>query len=524
MFKARLLFLISMLFVSTGCGRIWGGVTWQNGSYPSSAFAYQCSTQVFLTGVSTANAPALTGSGFSYSISPPLPTGLSLNPSTGIISGTATGVTALTTYTITITYPGGTTTTTVNLRTAQGYLVNDLSDTGYAGPGCVSLDAGPNNCNLRAAITAINTGGPQNVIVIPPGQISLGSTLPTLTTVMDLYGDCAQGSTVDGGGAVRLLAVNNSGNVSFNSMTLQNGKKNNSTGGAIQIRNTGIATFTVTLNSLLVQNNTLTGVGSDDGGGVYASGNSVADQVILNINNSTFSNNSNANVGGAGGGIAYDNNFTQWTITNSSFLSNTDSAIAYFGNSLSINQSLFYNNSNGSGGAIAINSVATGNISLLNSTFDSNSGTSSGTIYWPGPGPTVTATNCTFTNNSTVSAGAGGVFFETPATLTNNLFYNNTTAGVTQDCDPGGGYTSNGGNLTNAPGGHCGLGGSDFALTVANLGPLQNNGGPTMTHALLTGSPGIDQALTSFCPPTDQRGDTRHLPTSCDIGAYEHEP
>src|SRR5580658_7534540 len=105
MTKVRLLFLIASLFLalsSTGCGRIWGGVTWNNGSYPSSAFAYQCSTQVFLEGYSnTANGPALAGSGFSYSISPSLPAGLSLNPNTGIISGTPTVVSPMTAYTIT---------------------------------------------------------------------------------------------------------------------------------------------------------------------------------------------------------------------------------------------------------------------------------------------------------------------------------------------------------------------------------------------------------------------------------------
>jgi hypothetical protein len=54
------------------------------------------------------------------------------------------------------------------------------------------------------------------------------------------------------------------------------------------------------------------------------------------------------------------------------------------------------------------------------------------------------------------------------------------------------------------------------------LGPLQNNGGPTQTHALLAGSPAID-AVTSGCPPppTDQRGVLRPQGAACDIGAYE---
>jgi CSLREA domain-containing protein len=58
-----------------------------------------------------------------------------------------------------------------------------------------------------------------------------------------------------------------------------------------------------------------------------------------------------------------------------------------------------------------------------------------------------------------------------------------------------------------------------------NLGPLQNNGGPTETMAVGVDSAAIDriQATGTLCPPTDQRGDPRpdDSETTCDIGAYE---
>jgi len=57
------------------------------------------------------------------------------------------------------------------------------------------------------------------------------------------------------------------------------------------------------------------------------------------------------------------------------------------------------------------------------------------------------------------------------------------------------------------------------------LAPLADNGGPTDTHALIKGSPGVDAApVDSDCPATDQRGIARPQGGGCDIGAFELEP
>jgi hypothetical protein len=53
------------------------------------------------------------------------------------------------------------------------------------------------------------------------------------------------------------------------------------------------------------------------------------------------------------------------------------------------------------------------------------------------------------------------------------------------------------------------------------LAPLADNGGPTPTHALQSGSPAIDAASTPECPATDQRGVSRPQGAACDIGSYE---
>ena len=56
----------------------------------------------------------------------------------------------------------------------------------------------------------------------------------------------------------------------------------------------------------------------------------------------------------------------------------------------------------------------------------------------------------------------------------------------------------------------------------AKLGPLQNNGGPTQTHALLTGSPAVNKGANPKGLTTDQRGfKPRTFGGKADIGAFE---
>jgi hypothetical protein len=69
---------------------------------------------------------------------------------------------------------------------------------------------------------------------------------------------------------------------------------------------------------------------------------------------------------------------------------------------------------------------------------------------------------------------------------------------------------------------------SDLVDTSPGLGPLADNGGPTHTHALMSGSPAIDSG--GGCSSTDQRGVARPAdgdgvpPAACDIGAFELTP
>ena len=60
---------------------------------------------------------------------------------------------------------------------------------------------------------------------------------------------------------------------------------------------------------------------------------------------------------------------------------------------------------------------------------------------------------------------------------------------------------------------------------IPKLGTLANNGGPTATLALLTGSPAINVIPSAACAVAkDQRGVHRPQGTRCDIGSYEKQP
>jgi hypothetical protein len=90
-------------------------------------------------------------------------------------------------------------------------------------------------------------------------------------------------------------------------------------------------------------------------------------------------------------------------------------------------------------------------------------------------------------------------------------------------------WTSNGHNIE-SPGNTCGLDpdGTDLVnVPDPMLGPLQDNGRPTWTHALLPGSPAINQIPEAACEvETDQRGKPRPETggTMCDVGAFERQP
>jgi len=120
-------------------------------------------------------------------------------------------------------------------------------------------------------------------------------------------------------------------------------------------------------------------------------------------------------------------------------------------------------------------------------------------------------------NRAEVHGGSiyGGTFDIGNSILDGGSPENISTATVTSH-----GYnvcSDDGGGLLNGPG--------DQINTDPLLGPLQDNGGPTFTHELLTGSPAIDAGDPKFTPPPyyDQRGPDfwRVRNGRIDVGSFE---
>ena len=179
------------------------------------------------------------------------------------------------------------------------------------------------------------------------------------------------------------------------------------------------------------------------------------------------------------------------------------------GGTLTVSSSTFAGNRAGYYGGGIENS---GTLTVSNSTFAGNNAHDGGGID---NRRTATVSNSTFADNSASWLGGGGIYNAKTMTLRNTIVAKSAAGG---NC--AGTITDGGGNLS-YPDATCpGIYGDPL------LGPLQDNGGPTQTMALLSGSAAIDAANDAICaaPPVnnlDQRGITRPYGPHCDIGAYE---
>ena len=124
----------------------------------------------------------------------------------------------------------------------------------------------------------------------------------------------------------------------------------------------------------------------------------------------------------------------------------------------------------------------------------------------------MTLLNVTLAGNS----GQGGAVFSSGQTALHNTILASSVSGG--NCQ--GTFTDAGHNISSddsCPFNHVG----SRINTDPKLEPLTDNGGSTLTMALLPGSPAINAGDDAACPAVDQRGLFRPSLGRCDIGAYE---
>jgi serine protease AprX len=186
----------------------------------------------------------------------------------------------------------------------------------------------------------------------------------------------------------------------------------------------------------------------------------------------------------------------------------TDGGGIYNDGTLTVLHSTIADNTSGVNGG-GIRNI--GVLALHDSTLSGNAAQYGGGINSTGD---ASLYNCTLSGN-TGNSGAGGGIRQWGSTLAlyNTILANGDTAG---DCivNDNSVIVANVHNLVKD--GTCSAAFSGDPL----LGPLADNGGDTLTHALQPSSPAIDAGDSTTCLVTDQRGEPR-ADLRCDIGAFE---
>lgn len=438
---------------------------------------------------------------------------------------------------------------------------------------------------IRDGISRGVTGGTTSVtgggIFNGSGALTLSNVVVTNNQAIGASSTSGAGGRSFGGGIftsaqLTIIGSTVSGNFSTGGSFATTGGP--TAGGGIYSENAG----TITITNTIISGNTATaGIGNPFGGAAFGGGIEVSGTTTMTLNNSQIVNNSaiaNANSTGAGGGITVITPRAILSINNSIISGNAANPASKFGTgggiystgTITITDSTLSGNAGGSGGAVNINGGGTFN--LIRSTVSGNSATASSTSGGiDNASGILNVTNSTISGNVTNGTdgnnGGGirnsigaiiGITTLTNATITNNSAAgNNSASGVINTNGTvnvkntiiagdvnnatvpdvfnnagtyGSGFVSQGYNLIGnvgamtgftAPGDQTGT----FAAQIdPSLASLADNGGPTSTHALRSGSPAINAGDNTNATATDQRGFARIVGGTIDIGAYEFVP
>src|SRR5438477_5369010 len=395
------------------------------------------------------------------------------------------------------------------------FVVNSTGDGDDAFPGdgqCETV-VGNGVCTLRAAIEEANahTGGDGIFFSIPttdPGYsngmwtINVPRALPDISDAVNISGPGADKLTVQLGGAsapLRIFNISATGTVNFFGITIARGQAPNDGSAGSGLRN---LSATVNITKCAFVNDYVT---------------AIHNRRTMNIAESTITGGNTASIGG---GINNNGTLTIRDTTISGNLSGTGGGIWNNGTvnviGCTISDNLAFADSNSKGGGI-YNEITTGRANITGCTISGNTSSGGGGgIY---NGAMMSVTNSTVSGNSS-NAGAAidvGPYGGTVLSIKSTIVALNTNNNYPFEGPDVGSvfFTSAGFNLIGKADGSTGfnaatdLTGTNAAPLNPKLGPLKDNGGPTYTMALLSGSPAIDKGTSNGLTGTltiDQRG------------------
>jgi len=335
--------------------------------------------------------------------------------------------------------------------------------------------------SLRDEIANTAAGGTVTFASGLSGTISLTSAELLINKNLTITGPGANLLTITGNDARRIFSLAGAGtlNVTITGLTLTNGRVTSNGGGAIDVGNESL-----TLDGMIIRD--CTAAAGSNGGGIRVAQSINASLTVLN---STIMNNRSE---GLGGGIRVANQ-ANFTIRNSTVSGNSS-----FGNGGGINT------------YAASSDIDNCTISNNTANLDDSMGGTGGGVFIGGSSnhrivSTLVAGNFVIASGVTSANDEEGG----PLALSNTLIGFTTTPSA---------LAQNGVNGNQ-------IGGGANPIIDAMLGPLQDNGGPTPTHALLAGSPALNRGSNPDSLAFDQRGApfVRDY-GGMDIGAYEVQP
>jgi hypothetical protein len=394
-----------------------------------------------------------------------------------------------------------------------------------AGATCASLVVA--NCadggagSLRSVVACANSGDTVDLSQLVCSTISLASHVDVPQASLTLHGPGAQSLTIDAGDSDRVflhhLSTVGAGTLFISGLTVAHGSYQSSEPQGGCIRSGG----NVTLIGATVEYCSALGTGTQTsaGGAIYAYGN-----VIL-VGSTLTGNQAIGTLAGSrarGGAISVNYNLTvkYSTISNNSASAPDSRGGGMYAprRDITIVNSTISGNAAKVGAAIDASVPSTREMLLSDSTISGNSGTNWPALYTQHP-TTIRSSTIAFNTASANSAAVEA--FNTTLDLQSSILADNYGGGVAFDLSGSGVTLSGANNLVRSS-----------ALTLPEdtmgscprLGPLASNGGATLTHALLVGSPAIDFGDAGSLS-NDQRGTgfTRAAGTAADIGAYERQ-